>query len=67
MATIAELADYDAIIVGTPTRFGRISSQMAAFLEQAFRLTPEMRLLPAITPPLQLDANFVVNLACSAR
>jgi NAD(P)H dehydrogenase (quinone) len=35
VATIAELADYDAIVVGTPTRFGRISSQMAAFLDQA--------------------------------
>ncbi|NTY39837.1 MULTISPECIES: NAD(P)H:quinone oxidoreductase [Burkholderia cepacia complex] len=35
VATVAELADYDAIIVGTPTRFGRISSQMAAFLDQA--------------------------------
>ena len=35
VATIAELADYDAIIVGTGTRFGRISSQMANFLDQA--------------------------------
>ena len=35
VATIAELANYDAIIVGTGTRFGRISSQMAAFLDQA--------------------------------
>ena len=34
-ATIAELADYDAIIVGTGTRFGRMSSQMANFLDQA--------------------------------
>ncbi|MDB5706513.1 MAG: Flavoprotein WrbA [Sphingomonas bacterium] len=32
---IAALADYDAIIVGAPTRFGRMSSQMAAFLDQA--------------------------------
>ena len=29
-----ELADYDAVIVGTPTRFGRMSSQMAAFWDQ---------------------------------
>ena len=29
------LADYDAIIVGSPTRFGRMSSQMASFLDQA--------------------------------
>jgi NAD(P)H dehydrogenase (quinone) len=35
IATINELADYDAIIVGTGTRFGRITSQMAAFLDQA--------------------------------
>ena len=35
VATIAELANYDAIIVGTGTRFGWISSQMAAFLDQA--------------------------------
>ncbi len=35
VATIAELADYDAIIIGTGTRFGRISSQMASFLDQA--------------------------------
>ena len=34
IATIAELADYDAIVVGTGTRFGRMSSQMAAFLDQ---------------------------------
>lgn len=35
MATIDELADYDAIIVGTPTRFGRMPAQMASFLDQA--------------------------------
>ncbi|MBA1275414.1 NAD(P)H:quinone oxidoreductase [Stutzerimonas azotifigens] len=35
VATVAELEHYDAIIVGTGTRFGRISSQMAAFLDQA--------------------------------
>ena len=35
VAKIEELADYDAIVVGTGTRFGRMSSQMAAFLDQA--------------------------------
>jgi len=35
IATIDQLPAYDAIIVGTPTRFGRISSQMASFLDQA--------------------------------
>ena len=28
IAAVQELADYDAIIVGSGTRFGRISSQM---------------------------------------
>ena len=35
IAVVTDLADYDAIIVGTGTRFGRLSSQMAAFLDQA--------------------------------
>ncbi|CAG9265397.1 NAD(P)H:quinone oxidoreductase [Paraburkholderia unamae] len=35
VASVNDLADYDAIVIGTPTRFGRISSQMAAFLDQA--------------------------------
>jgi NAD(P)H dehydrogenase (quinone) len=35
IANIEELADYDAIIIGAGTRFGRISSQMASFLDQA--------------------------------
>ena len=35
IAAIDDLANYDAIVVGTGTRFGRISSQMAAFLDQA--------------------------------
>ena len=35
VATVAELEGYDAIIVGSPTRFGRMSSQMASFLDQA--------------------------------
>jgi NAD(P)H dehydrogenase (quinone) len=35
VAKVDELANYDAILVGTGTRFGRISSQMASFLDQA--------------------------------
>ncbi|HTR64999.1 MAG TPA: NAD(P)H:quinone oxidoreductase [Terriglobales bacterium] len=35
IATVAELVDYDAIIIGAPTRFGRMPSQMASFLDQA--------------------------------
>ena len=32
---VEALADYDAIIIGAPTRFGRMPSQMASFLDQA--------------------------------
>jgi NAD(P)H dehydrogenase (quinone) len=35
VAAVADLANYDAIIIGTGTRFGRMSSQMASFLDQA--------------------------------
>lgn len=35
IATVAELEQYDAIVIGTGTRFGRLSSQMANFLDQA--------------------------------
>ena len=34
VAAPAELADYGAIIFGTPTRFGNMASQMRAFLDQ---------------------------------
>jgi NAD(P)H dehydrogenase (quinone) len=35
VAKIEDLAAYDAVIVGAPTRFGRMPAQMAAFLDQA--------------------------------
>jgi NAD(P)H dehydrogenase (quinone) len=35
IATIDELADYDAVIFGTGTRFGNMSAQMKNFLDQA--------------------------------
>ena len=34
VASVSELEGYDAIVVGTGTRYGRMSSQMAAFLDQ---------------------------------
>lgn len=33
IATTAELPDYDAIIIGTPTRFGNMAAQMKSFLD----------------------------------
>ena len=34
VAQPAELANYDAIIFGAPTRFGNVSSQMRSFIDQ---------------------------------
>ncbi|MGV3743310.1 MAG: NAD(P)H:quinone oxidoreductase [Burkholderiaceae bacterium] len=34
IATVDELPTYDAIIVGAPTRYGRMPGQMASFLDQ---------------------------------
>jgi len=34
IVTVDELPGYDAIIIGAPTRYGRMPSQMAAFLDQ---------------------------------
>lgn len=33
-ATVEELADYDAIILGTPTRFGNMAGQVRTFLDR---------------------------------
>lgn len=34
VATVEDLVNYDAIIIGCPTRYGRMPSQMASFLDQ---------------------------------
>lgn len=34
IATVEELADYDAILFGTPTRFGNMCAQMRNFLDR---------------------------------
>ncbi len=38
IASVDELPDYDAIIFGTPTRFGNMCAQMRNFLDQTGRL-----------------------------
>jgi NAD(P)H dehydrogenase (quinone) len=38
VATVDDLAGYDAIIFGTPTRFGNMCAQMRNFLDQTGRL-----------------------------
>jgi len=34
VASVAELADFDAIVFGSPTRFGNMAGQMRTFLDQ---------------------------------
>lgn len=38
VATVVELADYDAIIWGSPTRYGNMCSQMRNFIDQTSSL-----------------------------
>ncbi len=45
VATPDELADYDAIIFGTPTRFGMMASQMRNFLDQTGGLWQQGKLV----------------------
>ena len=45
IAQPAELAEYDAIVIGTPTRFGNMASQMKNFLDQTGGLWAQDRLV----------------------
>jgi len=45
IAKPAELADYDAAIFGTPTRFGNMASQMRNFLDQTGGLWAQNKLV----------------------
>jgi len=45
IATPDELADYDAIIFGTPTRFGNMAAQMRNFLDQTGGLWFQQKLV----------------------
>ncbi len=40
-----ELGDYDAVIIGTPTRFGNMAAQMRNFLDQTGSLWAEGKLI----------------------
>jgi NAD(P)H dehydrogenase (quinone) len=48
VAEPGELADYDAILFGTPTRFGNMASQMRNFLDQTGGLWAEGKLIDKI-------------------
>lgn len=45
VATVAELADFDAIIIGVPTCFGNMAAQMKNFLDQAGGLWAQGKLI----------------------
>lgn len=45
IATVEELPDYDAIIFGTPTRFGDMTAQMRNFLDHTGKLWTNGRLI----------------------
>jgi NAD(P)H dehydrogenase (quinone) len=45
IATVEELPEYDAIIFGTPTRFGNMTAQMKNFLDQTGGLWAQGKLV----------------------
>ncbi len=45
VASVAELPGYDAIVIGTPTRFGNMAAQMKNFLDQCGGLWADDRLV----------------------
>jgi NAD(P)H dehydrogenase (quinone) len=45
VATVEELADYDGVIFGTPTRFGNMAAQMKQFIDQAGGLWAQGKLV----------------------
>jgi NAD(P)H dehydrogenase (quinone) len=49
IAAPAELADYDAILFGTPTRFGNMAAQMRNFLDQTGGLWVKGTLVGKVT------------------
>jgi len=49
IAAVDELPNYDAIIFGTPTRFGNMAAQMRNFLDQTGKLWMEGSLIGKLT------------------
>lgn len=45
IATVDELPDYDAILFGTPTRYGNMAAQMKQFLDQTGGLWAQGKLI----------------------
>lgn len=61
VATVEELVDYDAIIFGTPTRFGNMAAQMRNFLDQTGGFGSPARSLARLAVCLRRPAASMVD------
>ena len=57
ICTVAELPDYDAIIFGTPTRFGNMAAQMRNFLDQTGGQWMQGKLIGKVRQRLHFDSD----------
>jgi len=57
VATVEELADYDAIVFGTPTRYGTMAAQMKNFLDQTGALWASGALVGKVGSVFSASAN----------
>jgi len=57
IADVNELADYDAIVIGTPTRFGNMASQMKNFLDQTGGLWAQGKLIGKVGAVFTFSAS----------
>ena len=57
IAQVNDLVDYDAIVIGAPTRFGRMPSQMASFLDQAGGLWASGKLIGKVGAAFTCSAS----------
>jgi NAD(P)H dehydrogenase (quinone) len=57
VATVDELPSYDAVILGVPTRFGRMASQMSHFWDQAGGLWATGRLVGKVGSVMSSSAT----------
>jgi NAD(P)H dehydrogenase (quinone) len=57
IASVEELADYDAIIIGVPTRFGNMPAQMKNFLDQTGGLWFQGKLIGKVGSVFTLSAT----------
>ena len=57
VARIDDLVEYDAVIFGTPTRFGNMAAQMKNFIDQAGTLWAQDKLIGKVGSVLTATAS----------